>query len=237
MIHPTVQGGRGGCAICNELDHWKNECPLKGTTSDKKHMGNKVSNRAKKQGNGVNVDIGSNTLRALECQRCKAASKLTFCPGCRRSTGINHCLLHCEGFMVLSVKDRVDIVKSAKHCAICLHPSHTTDKCFNKDKDNHVCGVAGCTSHHHPVLHGSKDIYVTGVNTLLAQRLEALTTTGVPEFIPYDQWASRRQYSSDSYPADLDATVMLNANFGKSKREEEIEEVRSELAKPLIHGD
>ena len=139
--------------------------------------------------------------------------------------------------MVLSVKDRVDIVKSAKHCAICLHPSHTTDKCFNKDKDNHICGVAGCTSHHHPVLHGSKDIYVTGVNTLLAQRLEALTTTGVPEFIPYDQWASRRQYSSDSYPADLDATVMLNANFGKSKREEEIEEVRAELAKPLIHGD
>ena len=50
--------------------------------------------------------------------------------------------------------------------------SHTTDKCFNKDKDNHVCGVAGCTSHHHPVLHGSKDIYVTGVNTLLAQRLQ-----------------------------------------------------------------
>ena len=75
------------------------------------------------------------------------------------------------------------------------------------------------------------------MNTLLAQRFEALTTMCVPEFIPYDQWASRRQYSSNSYPADLDATVTLNVNFGKSKREEEIEEVRAELAKPLIHGD
>jgi hypothetical protein len=86
-------------------------------------------------------NVGSNTLLALDCQRCKFASKLTNCPGCKKTSGINHCLLHCEGFMVLSVKDRVDIVKSAKCCAICLHSSHTTDKCFSKDKDNHICGV------------------------------------------------------------------------------------------------
>ena len=59
--------------------------------------------------------------------------------------------------MVLSFKDRSDIVKTAKACAICLHPSHTADRCYNKDKDKYICGVNGCQSHHHPCLHGSRD--------------------------------------------------------------------------------
>ena len=113
--------------------------------------------------------------------------------------------------MVLSVKDRVDIVKSAKHCAICLHPSHTTDRCYNKDKDNHICGVNGCPSHHHPSLHGSRDVYVTGVNALLAQRHAALTTTGVPDFVPINDWASRKKFVHDSFPTELNATFILNS--------------------------
>ena len=116
--------------------------------------------------------MGSNVLRTLECQRCKASSKLSHCPGCKRSSGINHCLLHCEGFTVLSVKDRVEVIKLAKHCAVCLYSSLTEDKCFLKDKDSHICGINGCSSHHHPSLHGSRDIYVTGVNTLLLQQQE-----------------------------------------------------------------
>ena len=73
--------------------------------------------------------------------------------------------------MVLSVKDRGDIVKAAKACAICLHSSHTADRCYNKDKDIYICGVNGCQSNHHPCLHGSKDSYVTGVNVLVRQQL------------------------------------------------------------------
>ena len=72
--------------------------------------------------------------------------------------------------MVLSFKDRSDIVKTAKACAICLHPSHTADRCYNKDKDNYICGANGCQSHHHPCLHGSRDTCVTAVNVLLRQQ-------------------------------------------------------------------
>lgn len=148
-------GGRGGCAICQSQEHWKNECPDLGTFMDKKFAkkgGSSNSTRGGRgggQGGGANggganggggggtaaADVGSNTLRAVECPRCKASSKLSFCAGCKASSSITHCLLHCEGFMVLSVKDRADIVKTAKACAICLHPSHTADRCCNKDKD------------------------------------------------------------------------------------------------------
>ena len=120
--------------------------------------------------------------------------------------------------MVLSVKDRVDMVKSAKFCAICLHPSHTTEKCFNKDKDSHICGVNGCSSHHHPSLHGSKDIYVTGVNALLSQGHQALTTTGVPSHISIDDWASRIKFLDDSYPAELNAMIDLNPNSSRTTK-------------------
>ena len=210
----SVPRGRGGCAICSSKEHWKNECPLRGSTKDRDGGNISVnSSRGKKggvrdggaagSGGGavvtVAVDVGSNTLRAQECPRCKASDKFTYCAGCKKTAGINHCLLHCEGFMVLSVKERVDLVKSSKSCAICLHPSHTTDRCFNKDKDNHICGVNGCPSHHHPMLHGSKDVYVTGVNALLRQRYEAITTTGLPKFVPVDDWVSRDQYESDSF--------------------------------------
>ena len=177
-------------------------------------------------------EVGSNTLQALDCQRCKLASKLTNCPGCKKTSAFNHCLLHCEEFMVLSVKDRVDIVKSSRSCAICLHSSHTTDKCFSKDKDHHICGFNGCPSHHHPTLHGSRDVYVT------RQRLVAVTTVGVPEFLPVDDWVSSGQYILDSFPpvsSTYSATLCRTAV--RSKRELELDEVRAELARPLVNGD
>ena len=79
---------RGSCAIYKDPDHWKNECPLKGTGRDRKFANNKITDK-KKQGDssGVSVDMCSNVLRSLECPKCKAASKLSFCPGCKRSSG------------------------------------------------------------------------------------------------------------------------------------------------------
>ena len=40
---------RGGCAICKDTDHWKNECPLKGSYKDKKQGSNKITDKTKKQ--------------------------------------------------------------------------------------------------------------------------------------------------------------------------------------------
>ena len=231
---------KGACAICHESDHWKNECPLKGSSRDNKpggRSGNKLKrslNQNSASADGTVYEVGSNTLRALDCQRCKTSNKLNHCPGCKKSSHITHCLLHCEGFMVLSVKDRVDIVKSAKHCAVCLHPSHTTDKCYNKEKDTHLCGVNGCASHHHPSLHGSNDLFVTGVNALLRQREVEFTTAGLSDLIDVDDWLSRRQFIEDSHTEDKSRNVV---NILKSKRDMEIEEVKAELQKPLINGD
>ena len=163
-----IPRGRGGCAICDSLDHWKNECPERFSDKDKRAgagRGNRSNNSSRGggragrgQGGGAaaSVEVGSNTLRALDCARCKASSKLSSCAGCKKTSNISHCLAHCSSFMVLSVEDRVKVVKTSRSCAVCLHPSHTSDKCLSKNKDNYVCGIDNCQSHHHPVLHGSK---------------------------------------------------------------------------------
>ena len=211
----NIPRGKGGCAICNSEDHWKNECPEKGSAKDKR-SGRKANSLRGGQSSGgaggggaVSAEVGSNTLRAQECPRCKAASKLSYCAGCHKTASITHCLLHCESYMILSVKDRADLVRSSKTCAICLHSSHTADKCFNKDKDNYVCGVGGCQSHHHPSLHGSKDIYVTGVNVLLRQRTQAVTTSCQDAFLPVNNWVDREQYLYDSFPREEEDCQVL----------------------------
>ena len=248
---------RGGCAICQSEDHWKNECPDRGTDRDKRagKKGGSYSTRVRQgarggQGGGnsggggsVTAEVGSNTLRAHECPRCKASSKLTYCAGCKKTANITHCLLHCESFMVLSVKDRAEVVKTSKSCPICLHSSHTADRCYNKDKDNYICGVNGCHSHHHPCLHGSKDIYVTGVNVLLRQQTKAVTTACHDAFLPVGNWLEREQYVYDSYAEDMETGQVKSRIFCQTnpvlndKRVKELEEVKAELAKPLLNGD
>ena len=246
--------GRGGCAICGDEGHWKNECPEKNTDKDRKfgggRGGNTNSNRGRVRGvkgdngGGVStVEVGSNTLRALDCARCKSASKLTNCAGCKKTSNINHCLAHCSSFMVLGVNDRVNIVKSSKSCAVCLHPSHTSDKCLNKSKDNYICGIDNCQSHHHPCLHGSTDTFVTAVNVLLRQQYRAVSTGSEDAFLPLGDVHDRVQYQEDSYAVEesMAGLRLVCKTVGETSetgnRAKEVEEVIAELAKPLIHGD
>ena len=238
------QGGRknkDGCAICGSSGHWWKDCPDKGTEKDKKFSGGKGSKTNSTRGRGiqsgghggspdgdggtVSAGVGSNTLRPLECPRCKYSAKLTSCAGCKKTTNINHCLLHCPSFNLLSVVDKVNVVKSSKSCAICLHPSHTSDRCDFRSQDKNICGMDGCVSHHHPCLHGSKDIYVTGVNVLLLQQVQAVAADAPTGCVPVGDWFDRQQYVLDSFAVS------------KTQREIELDEVRAEMAKPLIHGD
>ena len=246
------RGGRrsDGCAICDSPDHWKNECPDKGTDKDKKYSGGRgaSSNSGRGRGQGarkvpgrgdswsgggsVGGDIGSNVLRPLECPRCKYSSKLTSCAGCKKTANINHCLLHCPVFNALSVNDKVTTVKGSKSCAVCLHPSHTSDRCDFKNQEKNICGIDGCPSHHHPCLHGSKDVYVTGVNVLLLQQVQAVASDIPVGCVPVSNWVDRQQYVYDSYGV-LDTSGAVQT----AQRETELEEVRCEMAKPLINGD
>ena len=251
-----IPRGKGGCAICDSLEHWKNECPDRFTDKDKKagpgrgrsnnsSQGGGKSGRGQGGGGGAaaSVEVDSNTLRALDCARCKASSKLSVCAGCKKTSSINHCLAHCSKFMVLSVEDRVKVVKTSKSCAVCLHPSHTSDKCLSKNKDNYICGIDNCQSHHHPVLHGSSDVFVTSVNVLLRQQSQAVIAASEGAYLPIGDWHERVQYEHDSFPVDdsvIGGVLVCKTGAGDTvhdKRVRELEEVKAELAKPLIHGD
>ena len=237
-----------GCAICGSSEHWKNECPDKGTDKDKRAGGgrggysnssrgrgqNKGRGQGDKRGAGGSVggDIGSNVLRSLECPRCKYSSKLTSCAGCKKTSNISHCLLHCPVFNAFSVEDKVRAVKDSKSCAVCLHPSHTTDKCDFKDKEKNICGMDGCSSHHHPSLHGSKDIFVTGVNVLLLQQVRAISREIPEDCVLITNILDRHQYVHDSY-----GTTDITGTVNKTQRETELDEIRAEMCKPLINGD
>ena len=241
-------GGRGrrakdGCAICESLDHWKNECPQKGTVRDKKFSGGKGASNNSTRGKGgggggqqvgsgdggtLSGGVASNTLRPLECPRCKYSSKLTNCAGCQKTANINHCLLHCPSFNLLSVVDKVNVVKTSRSCAVCLHPSHTSDKCDFKDKEKNICGMDGCVSHHHPCLHGSKDVYVTGVNVLLLQQIREVAVDTPEDCVQVTNWFGRQRYVQDSFAAEV---------AEKTQRDLELDEVRAEMARPLINGD
>ena len=238
--------GKGGCAICGDMEHWKNECPDRNTERDRKFSGNRggKANSGRGKGKGgkqdgsggdgtKSVEVGSNTLRALDCARCKAAAKLTSCAGCKKTSNINHCLAHCTSFMVMGVDDRVNVVKTSKSCAVCLHPSHTTDRCLNKSKDNYICGVDNCQSHHHPSLHGSADTFATSVNVLLRQQSKAVLCGSQQAYQPIEDWHDRVQYYEDSYSIK----EWKEEKREVEERKKEVEEILKELSKPLIDGD
>ena len=84
----------------------------------------------------------------------------------------------------------------------------------------------GCRSHHHPSLHGSQDIYVTGVNVLLLQQITDVAADTPEDCVRVSNWYDRLQYVQDSY-----------AVAEKSQREKELDDVRAEMSRPLINGD
>ena len=138
------------------------------------------------RGRGATVADGvvqSNQLRRSECNRCKFAAKnIPSCLGCKKSSNIDHCLLHCGQYICLGVEDRVKLIRGGNACAVCLSAGHQAGSCNYKDKNNWVCGIDGCTSHHHPTLHGSKDMFVK-INTLGVvgeNRFEDITEGGLP---------------------------------------------------------
>ena len=155
---------RNGCKICGDTDHWKDECPEKGTGKDKfadSQIKSKNGQNKNKRGQKSDFGVNSNQLRKADCNRCKYASKnQSSCIGCGKSANLDHCLLHCSSYSCLGVEDRVKLVKSSNGCAVCLSASHVAASCNYRDKANWVCGLDGCSSHHHPTLHGSKDTYI-----------------------------------------------------------------------------
>ena len=66
----------------------------------------------------------------------------------------------------MTVNQRSDCVQNAKWYPIHLSDTHDYDSCAQKNDLKHVCGVNGCTNHHHQSLHGSSTAFMATINTL-----------------------------------------------------------------------
>ena len=67
------------------------------------------------------------------------------CKVCKES----HNLWTCENFKKMTVNERWNIAKEQKLCLRCLSDGHRGEACLR----SRVCGIKGCRSHHHRLLH------------------------------------------------------------------------------------
>jgi len=113
-----------------------------------------------------------NRVSSSECRRClkwSAKDKIYTCPGCGRGTGINenihHCLEHCGIYMAMSANDRADCLEKAGWCPVHLMGTHQLSECNMKNDPRYLCGVDGCSKHHHKTLHGATTPFAAKVLT------------------------------------------------------------------------
>ena len=130
-----------------------------------------------------------------ECRRCNkwvVRGSVYTCPGCGRGTPVNekipHCLEHCGAYLSMTVDERSSCVEAAKFCPIHLLGNHQYENCTGKSESRFLCGIDGCSKHHHRTLHQSTTPFVTRVNAthlgnaagevlLLVQTVNTLTGT------------------------------------------------------------
>ena len=107
-----------------------------------------------------------------ECRRCLkwlARDKPYSCPACGRGTPINeripHCLEHCAVYIAMSAKDRSDCIENSKWCPVHMVGSHAYPDCNMKNDSKYICGINGCTKHHHNSLHGASTPFIASVHS------------------------------------------------------------------------
>ena len=105
-----------------------------------------------------------------ECHRCMkwtAQDKVYTCPACGRGTAINdnihHCLEHCGAYMAMSLNQRAECLEKSNWCPIHLVGSHKYSDCNMKNDLRYICGVDGCSKHHHKSLHGCSSPFLANV--------------------------------------------------------------------------
>ena len=100
-----------------------------------------------------------------------AQDKVYTCPGCGRGTAVNeiihHCLEHCGAYLTMSPNQRAECLEKSNWCPIHLVGSHKLSDCNMKHDPRYICGVDGCSKHHHKTLHGSTSPYVANVLSTL----------------------------------------------------------------------
>ena len=115
--------------------------------------------------------VNSNVLvTCFKCTNWVAKGAIHSCPACGHTASegeaIGHCLEHCTSYKVMTANQRSDCVKNAKWCPVHLSSTHDVDTCKQKSDAKYLCGVNGCTKHHHCSLHGSTTPFVASINSV-----------------------------------------------------------------------
>ena len=117
-----------------------------------------------------NVNSSNVVLSCFKCKNWVAKGDVHSCPACGHTASegeaIGHCLEHCASYIAMSVDQRSDCVKNAKWCPVHLSSTHELDACKQKSDARYLCGVNGCTKHHHRSLHGSTTPFVASINSV-----------------------------------------------------------------------
>ena len=65
--------------------------------------------------------------------------------------------------MAMSLDQRAECLEKSKWCPIHLVRSHKYSYCYMKNDPRYICGVDGCSKHHHKSLHGCSSPFLANV--------------------------------------------------------------------------
>lgn len=220
------------CFKCGEDGHFSRDCTKAGGDKDTRAGNGKGRGKnSKADGNAVGHEAHTNSFRPSSCRRCKHAKTgqaAKPCPGCTKvGKDLNHCLGHCPKYSMESVTGKTDMVKRSGACVVCLGVGHGADDCNFKDKDNSVCGLDGCTSHHHPSLHGSKDKFVTSVSATSIKLPKIKSTTQET----FSNWKKAQEVLHKIEGSKEEKQME------QKRREKEYLEIQRLLEVPMLNGD
>ena len=123
--------------------------------------------------NGTAADINN----CVKCSTWVARDGRYTCCACGHTASegqpIRHCLMHCPKYESMTVDQRSKCVEDAHWCPVHLSSSHGYDACTHKNDSRVVCGINGCSKHHHRSLHGSTTTFVLSVNSVGSDNWES----------------------------------------------------------------
>ena len=126
----------------------------------------------------AHINHSSMDISCFKCKKWVTKGGARSCAACGHTISerqpIGHCLEHCTKYKAMTANQRSDCVKNANWCPIHLSSTHNYESCTQRNDARLVCGINGCTKHHHRSLHGSTTAFVAGINALHAENEDSV---------------------------------------------------------------
>ena len=160
--------------------------------------------------------VKPNTASAscVQCKKWIAKGGAYLCPSCGHQVSegntIGHCLQHCKSYIAMTPNQRSDCIENAQFCPIHLSGTHNFENCLQKVDPKHVCGMNGCTKHHHRSLHGSTTPFVASINTLNSEASD-LMHSNAPVLLSLQTLPTRSGNIVGFFDDGSDCSLILNS--------------------------